>query len=62
VIAATGIPPIKFNGFNHLPGTKSRQRWLNPLNFLGRTFENIKPITLYLPHALKKKKSKKKVH
>ena len=48
------------NGFNHQPGTKFQLRWLNPLNFLALSVENIELLTLYLRHAFRKGKSKKK--
>jgi polyferredoxin len=59
----SGVPTQghpKETGLINTAGTKFTCCWLNPLNFLAITFENINNLALYLRHASKKRKSKKK--
>jgi hypothetical protein len=55
-----GIAPTRLTGLINTAGTKFTCSWLNPLNFLAPTFENINNLILYLRHATRKEKSKKK--
>jgi hypothetical protein len=57
---APTVAPTSLTGLINTAGTKITCSWLNPLNFLATTFENITNLTLYLRHASKKRKSKKK--
>ena len=54
------VAPTRLTGLINTAGTKFTCSWFTPLNFLATTLENINNLTLYLRHASKKRKSKKK--